>query len=116
MTMKRRDDKKELLVGAGQAKVTGPKSVEESGTADATAVSLSRRGFLSRATVSTAVAAAAVSVPSLLSKRALASQESDSPDIARVTQEAEVAGEGAPPPSRRLRSHRIRLQAAEAEF
>jgi len=116
MTMKRRDDKRELPAAAVQAKATDPKAAEESGTADAAAVSLSRRGFLSRATVSTAVAAAAVSVPSLLSKRAKASQESDSPDIARVTQGAEVAGEGAPPPSRRLRALRIRLQAAEAEF
>ena len=113
--MRSRDDKTELSVTAGQAKATDPKSVEESGPADAPVVSLSRRGFLSRATVSTAVAAAAVSVPSLLSKRAKASQESDSPDIARVTQEAEVASEGAPPPSRRLRAFRIRIQAAEAE-
>jgi hypothetical protein len=116
MTMKRRDDKRELSVMAGQAKVTDPKSVEESGTADPPVVSLSRRGFLSRATASTAVAAAAMSVPSLLSKRALASQESESHGIARIAQEAEVSDGRKHHGSRRERVFRTRIRAATAEF
>src|SRR5258708_10810747 len=71
---------------------------------------LSRRVFLSRATVSTAVAATAVSVPSLLSKQARASQES--PDIPRIAEASEGEHHG----SRRERAFRTRVQAAEAEF
>ena len=72
MTIKRRDERKELSLTAGQTQVTVPKSVEESETADAAAVSLSRRAFLSSAAVSTAAAATAMSATSLLSTRARA--------------------------------------------
>jgi hypothetical protein len=107
MVIRKKDDKQESGVTAGQAKVSAVATP---------APSLSRRGFLSRATVSTAVAAAAVSVPSLFSKRALASQESKSPDIDRITEEAQASGEGEHHSSRRRRALRIRVEAAEAEF
>ena len=106
---KRNDDKKKSPAPAGQSSATYPKSVQESGATDA---SLSRRAFLSRATVSTAVAATAVNVPSLLSKRALASQESNSPDIARITEGAELSDAAEHHGSRRERAFRTRVRAA----
>jgi hypothetical protein len=49
---------------------------------------LSRRTFLGRMGVSTAAAATAVGMPSLLGNKVLASQEVESPDVAGIIPEA----------------------------
>jgi hypothetical protein len=53
---------------------------------------LSRRTFLGRMGVSTAAAATAVGMPSLLGNKVLASQEVESPDVAGIIPEAELSG------------------------
>ena len=76
---------------------------------------LSRRTFLGRMGVSTAVAATAVGMPSLLGKKVLASQEAQSPDVAGIIPEAELSG-GEGDERRRERAFRNRIRAATEEF
>jgi hypothetical protein len=76
---------------------------------------LSRRTFLGRMGVSTAVAATAVGMPSLLGNKVLASQEVESPDVAGIIPEAELSG-GVGGERRRERAFRNRIRAAHEEF
>src|SRR5260221_6675666 len=76
---------------------------------------LSRRTFLGRLGVSTAVAATAVGMPSLLGNKVLASQQAGSPDVAGIIPEGELnAGVGRE--RRRERAFRKRIKAATEEF
>ncbi len=76
---------------------------------------LSRRTFLGRVGVSTAVAATAVGMPSLLGKKVLASHEALSPDVAGIIPDAEPAGPVGGE-RRRERAFRNRITAAHEEF
>jgi len=76
---------------------------------------LSRRTFLGRVGVSTAVAATAVGMPSLLGNKVLASQEALSPDFAGIIPEGELSG-GEGGERRRERAFRTRIRAATEEF
>jgi hypothetical protein len=76
---------------------------------------LSRRTFLGRVGVSTAVAATAVGMPSLLGNKVLASEEPASPDVAGIIPDAELGG-GEGGQRRRERAFRNRVRAATEEF
>jgi len=88
-------------------------AIKPSGTAGPAMSALSRRKFLGRVGVSTAVAATAAGIPSLLANKALANPEPGS-NVAGIGDELDTFGvvNGR---HRRERSFRVRLRAALAE-
>jgi hypothetical protein len=115
--MTRKDGRKEELPAiAGGAKGAAPEKPIPDSTASQPAPSaMSRRAFIGRASLSTAVAATAVGVPSLLASKARAGQAAGAADIADIISKTETSGVPRDIPHRE-RSFLIRVRAATEEL